>query len=91
VNKAGRARVAMEAGCRVVPRDELYLGDDMEASCGNRLQKLASLAQGILGGWVGNAGMRPSTTEDELKKKVLEGRRGRSSFGNGRRMIWKKD
>jgi len=52
-------RVAMEAGVPGRARDGLYWADDMEGSCGNRLQKLAiAYAKSILWRGVGT-GMRP--------------------------------
>ena len=81
-DKASARRVAMEAGVPVVPATDV-LGDDMEvvrkqaAEVGYPLMLKASW-----GG--GGRGMRPIANEDELKEKVMEGRReAEAAFGNG--------
>ena len=81
-DKASARRVAMEAGVPVVPATDV-LGDDMEvvskqaAEVGYPLMLKASW-----GG--GGGGMRPIANEEELKEKVMEGRReAEAAFGNG--------
>ncbi|HJO52113.1 MAG TPA: biotin carboxylase N-terminal domain-containing protein, partial [Sulfitobacter pontiacus] len=81
-DKASARRVAMEAGVPVVPATDV-LGDDMEvvrkqaAEVGYPLMLKASW-----GG--GGRGMRPIANEEELKEKVMEGRReAEAAFGNG--------
>ncbi|MFZ7090150.1 pyruvate carboxylase [Primorskyibacter sp. 2E233] len=81
-DKASARRVAIEAGVPVIPATEV-LGDDFEAiraeadEVGYPLMLKASW-----GG--GGRGMRPIEGPDELKEKVLEGRReAEAAFGNG--------
>ncbi|SDZ97699.1 pyruvate carboxylase [Rubrimonas cliftonensis] len=81
-DKASARRAAIAAGVPVVPATEV-LGDDMAevarmaAEIGYPLMLKASW-----GG--GGRGMRPVLSEDEIKTKVLEGRReAEAAFGNG--------
>ncbi|MGR3804269.1 pyruvate carboxylase [Marinibacterium profundimaris] len=81
-DKASARRVAIEAGVPVIPATEV-LGDDMDAiakeaeEIGYPLMLKASW-----GG--GGRGMRPIQKPEELKEKVLEGRReAEAAFGNG--------
>ncbi len=81
-DKASARKVAIKAGVPVVPATEV-LGDDINetraaaAKIGYPLMLKASW-----GG--GGRGMRAIHSEDELEKKVLEGRReAEASFGNG--------
>ena len=81
-DKASARKVAIEAGVPVIPATEV-LGDDMKAiakeaeEIGYPLMLKASW-----GG--GGRGMRPITKPEELKEKVLEGRReAEAAFGNG--------
>ncbi|MCK0149090.1 pyruvate carboxylase [Marivita sp. S6314] len=81
-DKASARRVAIEAGVPVIPATEV-LGDDFKAiakeaeEIGYPLMLKASW-----GG--GGRGMRPINGPDELKEKVLEGRReAEAAFGNG--------
>ncbi|WP_116599397.1 pyruvate carboxylase [Primorskyibacter marinus] len=81
-DKASARKVAIEAGVPVIPATEV-LGDDFDAiakeaeAIGYPLMLKASW-----GG--GGRGMRPINGPDELKEKVLEGRReAEAAFGNG--------
>ena len=81
-DKASARRVAVEAGVPVIPATEV-LGDDFDA-----IEKEAAeigfplMLKASWGG--GGRGMRPITGPDDLKEKVLEGRReAEAAFGNG--------
>ena len=81
-DKASARKVAIEAGVPVIPATEV-LGDDFDAitkeadEIGYPLMLKASW-----GG--GGRGMRPINGPEELKEKVLEGRReAEAAFGNG--------
>ncbi len=81
-DKASARKVAVQAGVPVIPATEV-LGDDFKAiakeaeEIGYPLMLKASW-----GG--GGRGMRPINGPDELKEKVLEGRReAEAAFGNG--------
>ncbi|WP_417607031.1 pyruvate carboxylase [Primorskyibacter flagellatus] len=81
-DKASARKVAIDAGVPVIPATEV-LGDDFDAiakeaeAIGYPLMLKASW-----GG--GGRGMRPINGPDELKEKVLEGRReAEAAFGNG--------
>ncbi|TNF21762.1 MAG: pyruvate carboxylase [Rhodobacteraceae bacterium] len=81
-DKASARKVAVEAGVPVIPATEV-LGDDFD--------KIAREAEEIgyplmlKASWGGGGrGMRPINGPDELKEKVLEGRReAEAAFGNG--------
>ncbi|WP_425037514.1 pyruvate carboxylase [Primorskyibacter sp. S187A] len=81
-DKASARKVAEEAGVPVIPATEV-LGDDWDA--------IAKEAEAIgypfmlKASWGGGGrGMRPIHGPDELKEKVLEGRReAEAAFGNG--------
>ncbi len=81
-DKASARKVAVEAGVPVIPATEV-LGDDMDKI------KVQAEAVGyplmLKASWGGGGrGMRPINGPDELKEKVLEGRReAEAAFGNG--------
>ena len=81
-DKASARRVAVAAGVPVIPATEV-LGDDFDA-----IEKEAAeigyplMLKASWGG--GGRGMRPINGPEELKDKVLEGRReAEAAFGNG--------
>ncbi|SDY44896.1 pyruvate carboxylase [Citreimonas salinaria] len=81
-DKASARRVAIEAGVPVVPATEV-LGDDFDAIA--READKVGYPLMLKASWGGGGrGMRPINGPDELKEKVLEGRReAEAAFGNG--------
>lgn len=81
-DKASARRVAVEAGVPVIPATEV-LGDDFDAI----LKEAGEVGYPLMlkASWGGGGrGMRPIDGPDELKEKVLEGRReAEAAFGNG--------
>jgi len=81
-DKASARRIAIEAGVPVIPATEV-LGDDFDAVTG----KAAEIGYPLMlkASWGGGGrGMRPINGPEELKEKVLEGRReAEAAFGNG--------
>ncbi|MBB94807.1 MAG: pyruvate carboxylase [Rhodobacteraceae bacterium] len=81
-DKASARKVAVEAGVPVIPATEV-LGDDMDAIA----EEAAEIGYPLMlkASWGGGGrGMRPINAPDELKEKVLEGRReAEAAFGNG--------
>jgi pyruvate carboxylase len=81
-DKASARKVAMQAGVPVIPATEV-LGDDFDAIA----KEAAAVGYPLMlkasrGG--GGRGMRPINNPEELKEKVLEGRReAEAAFGNG--------
>ena len=81
-DKASARRVAVEAGVPVIPATEV-LGDDWDAIA-EEAEKIGYplMLKASWGG--GGRGMRPVNGPEELKEKVLEGRReAEAAFGNG--------
>ncbi|WP_428928510.1 pyruvate carboxylase [Marinibacterium sp. SX1] len=81
-DKASARKVAIEAGVPVIPATEV-LGDDMEAIATEAAEiGYPLMLKASWGG--GGRGMRPIAAPEELKEKVLEGRReAEAAFGNG--------
>ncbi|MBB5514206.1 pyruvate carboxylase [Rubricella aquisinus] len=81
-DKASARRVAIEAGVPVVPATEV-LGDDMDEVA--RMADEIGYPLMLKASWGGGGrGMRPIHSKDELRDKVLEGRReAEAAFGNG--------
>ncbi|MGR3540728.1 MAG: pyruvate carboxylase [Hasllibacter sp.] len=81
-DKASARRVAIEAGVPVVPATDV-LGDDWDAIA----KEAEAIGYPVMlkASWGGGGrGMRPIHSPDELKEKVLEGRReAEAAFGNG--------
>ncbi|MCT4611470.1 MAG: pyruvate carboxylase [Pelagimonas sp.] len=81
-DKASARKVAVAAGVPVIPATEV-LGDDFDAIT-SEAQEIGFplMLKASWGG--GGRGMRPIFGTDELKEKVLEGRReAEAAFGNG--------
>ncbi|WP_238368017.1 pyruvate carboxylase [Mesobacterium pallidum] len=81
-DKASARKVAIQAGVPVIPATEV-LGDDFEAIA--REAKEIGYPLMLKASWGGGGrGMRPINGPEELKEKVLEGRReAEAAFGNG--------
>jgi pyruvate carboxylase len=81
-DKASARKVAVEAGVPVIPASEV-LGDDFDAIAKEAEQiGYPFMLKASWGG--GGRGMRPINGPDELKDKILEGRReAEAAFGNG--------
>ncbi|MFP7571228.1 pyruvate carboxylase [Marivita sp. S2033] len=81
-DKASARKVAVEAGVPVIPATEV-LGDDWDAIA--REAEEIGYPLMLKASWGGGGrGMRPIEGPDELKEKVLEGRReAEAAFGNG--------
>ncbi|WP_163851112.1 pyruvate carboxylase [Pseudooceanicola aestuarii] len=81
-DKASARKVAIAAGVPVIPATEV-LGDDMEAIA--REAETVGYPLMLKASWGGGGrGMRPIVGPEELKEKVLEGRReAEAAFGNG--------
>ncbi|MDF1873129.1 pyruvate carboxylase, partial [Vannielia sp.] len=81
-DKASARRVAIEAGVPVIPATGV-LGDDMDDIA--RQAEEVGYPLMLKASWGGGGrGMRPIYGPDELKDKVLEGRReAEAAFGNG--------
>ncbi|WGW02227.1 pyruvate carboxylase [Tropicibacter oceani] len=81
-DKASARRVAIEAGVPVIPATEV-LGDDFDAI--TKEAEAVGYPLMLKASWGGGGrGMRPVNGPDELKEKVLEGRReAEAAFGNG--------
>ena len=81
-DKASARKVAIAAGVPVIPATEV-LGDDFDAIT----KEAAEIGYPLMlkASWGGGGrGMRPINGPDELKEKVLEGRReAEAAFGNG--------
>ena len=81
-DKASARKVAVAAGVPVIPATEV-LGDDFDAIT----KEAAEIGYPLMlkASWGGGGrGMRPIQGPDELKEKVLEGRReAEAAFGNG--------
>ncbi len=81
-DKASARKVAIEAGVPVIPATEV-LGDDFDAIA----KEAAAIGYPLMlkASWGGGGrGMRPIEGPDELRDKVLEGRReAEAAFGNG--------
>ena len=81
-DKASARRVAVQAGVPVIPATEV-LGDDFDAIA----REAAEVGYPLMlkASWGGGGrGMRPINGPEELKDKVLEGRReAEAAFGNG--------
>jgi pyruvate carboxylase len=81
-DKASARKVAIAAGVPVIPATEV-LGDDFDAITAEAQEiGFPLMLKASWGG--GGRGMRPIFGTDELKEKVLEGRReAEAAFGNG--------
>ncbi len=81
-DKASARKVAMAAGVPVIPATEV-LGDDFDAIAEEAAQiGYPLMLKASWGG--GGRGMRPINGPEELRDKVLEGRReAEAAFGNG--------
>ncbi|CUH76478.1 pyruvate carboxylase [Tropicibacter naphthalenivorans] len=81
-DKASARKVAIAAGVPVIPATEV-LGDDFDAITAEAADiGYPLMLKASWGG--GGRGMRPITKPEELKEKVLEGRReAEAAFGNG--------
>ncbi|RVV98672.1 pyruvate carboxylase [Mesobaculum littorinae] len=81
-DKASARQVAIRAGVPVIPATEV-LGDDMDAIA--RQAEEVGYPLMLKASWGGGGrGMRPIMKPEELREKVLEGRReAEAAFGNG--------